>query len=334
MSAPATVVVVPRERFSFAERSLASVLRETPPETPLVYVDGGSPPRVRDAIRALLAPRRAELIRSERYLSPNEARNLGYARVRTPYAVFIDNDVLASPGWLGRLVACAAETGADVVGPLYLIGSPARGAIHMAGGEARIVERDGVRALHEAHRLCGKRLPDVAASLRRGPCELVEFHCMLVRREAMERCGPFDERLLSTHEHVDFCLAVRAGGGSVWFEPASVVAYVPPPPFRRGDRRFYLLRWSRRWNWESVRHFARKWNLDDRDEALRPQLGFVEMHRKAALGRFVKWATRPFGRRYDNWIANGLDRGLELLVTRRDLRAFDAARSAGGAEKA
>src|SRR5262249_24309080 len=42
-----TIVVVPRERFSFARASLEALYRHTDPPFHLVYVDGGSPRRVR-----------------------------------------------------------------------------------------------------------------------------------------------------------------------------------------------------------------------------------------------------------------------------------------------
>src|SRR5207249_8335576 len=59
--------------------------------------------------------------KTERHLVPNEARNIGLRRVRTRYVVFIDNDAVPAPGWLERMVECAEETGAWVVGPLYLV---------------------------------------------------------------------------------------------------------------------------------------------------------------------------------------------------------------------
>jgi GT2 family glycosyltransferase len=40
------------------------------------------------------------------------------------YVVFIDNDVLVTPGWLGSLVRRTEETGAWLVGALYCFGEP------------------------------------------------------------------------------------------------------------------------------------------------------------------------------------------------------------------
>jgi GT2 family glycosyltransferase len=81
------------------------------------------PRRLRRFLEARPRERGFRPIRTERYLAPNEARRLGLEEVRTPYVVFIDNDVLVSPGWLGALVRCAEETGAWLVGPVCCFGA-------------------------------------------------------------------------------------------------------------------------------------------------------------------------------------------------------------------
>lgn len=43
--------------------------------------------------------------------------------------------------------------------------------------------------------------------------DFVEFHCVLVRTAAFDSIGPLDEGLLSSREHLDLCLQVRANGG-------------------------------------------------------------------------------------------------------------------------
>lgn len=325
-----TIVVVPRERFSVAELSLRTLLAATPPPFRLVYVDAGSPPPVRRAIEGLSRQRGFELLRHDGFLSPNEARNLGLRAASGRYVVFVDNDVLVSEGWLDALLDCAEQTGGGIVGPLYLHGHPSRGKIHMAGGDARIEERDGRRVLRESHRLSVGRVSEVGPSLRREPTEAAEFHCMLVRRSLFDRIGPLDEGLLSLHEHVDLCLLARQAGASVWFEPRSVVAYVLPPPVRASDLGYYVLRWSRDWNRRSVRRLAAKWRLDEGDEEIGRTLAWADTQRKLALGRVVRRLGRPFGANDDNWVANACDRVLEWLIARPAERRRAALRPARG----
>src|SRR4029450_9630627 len=192
-----TVVVVPREGFGVTSRSLEAIYANTPAPFPLVYVDGGSPSRPRRYLEDEARARGFTLLRTDRYLVPNEARNLGLEHVRTRYVVFIDNDAVPAPGWLGKLVECAETTGAWVVGPLYFIGEPEQQEIHMAAGDAHIEDRPGGRRFVAPHPFAGKHPAELPEHLVRQPCEHVEFHCMLVRTEVFERLGPLDEELKS-----------------------------------------------------------------------------------------------------------------------------------------
>ncbi|MFN9673614.1 MAG: glycosyltransferase family 2 protein, partial [Microcystis sp.] len=88
-----TLVVVPRERFSFTMTSLENIYEMTDIPFKLVYVDGGSPAPIRDYLKKQSQEKGFELIRTEHYLIPNVARNMGLQWVTTPYVVFVDNDV-------------------------------------------------------------------------------------------------------------------------------------------------------------------------------------------------------------------------------------------------
>ncbi|HZG40544.1 MAG TPA: glycosyltransferase [Nodosilinea sp.] len=259
-----TLVVSPRERFSYAQTSLESIYEHTQMPFKLVYVDGNSPKPVADYLAAQAVEKGFELVRVDHFLTPNQARNIGLARVDTPYLVFVDNDVVVSPGWLEALVQCADETGAAIVGPLTCQDEPVHETIHFANGEARIiVDVKGRRRLREKMCRQGQRVAQVAEKLQRTPAELVEFHCMLVRRSVFERLGPLDEGFLNTKEHVDLCLSVAQTDGKIYFEPTSVITYVPGIAWRWADLHLYMLRWSDAWERESLQHLRQKWNLPE-----------------------------------------------------------------------
>ncbi len=306
--ARATIVVVPRERFSFARRSFDAVLACAPDPHRIVYVDGGSPPPVRDRLKAMAREKGFRLLRTEEYLVPNRARNLGARGADTEHVVFIDNDVIPEPGVFDALVRCADETGAWVVGPVYCAGDPRDRIVHVAMGEARIEEDKGRRRFHERHRFVNERLDRIRPQLRRAPCEMVEFHCLLVRRDAVERLGPLDEGLMSALEHVDLCLAVREAGGAVYTEPESVVTYVAPPPFRDGDLPYFLLRWSDAWNRASIARFAEKWRLPADDPRLLAVAAWLRYHRKLAIPRWIRILGKTLGRRRLMRLTDSLDR--------------------------
>ncbi len=278
--AQVTVVVVPRERFSHSIRTLESIYAETRCPFRLVCVDGNSPRKVKRQLERMSADRGFRLIREDRYLSPNEARNLGLGVVSTKYVAFIDNDVLVTPGWLEALLRCAEETGAWVCGPLCLTGPLESGIIHVAGSECSFIEERGRRRFHEAQRHAGRQLSEVLPLLRREPCELVEFHSMLVRTDVFDRFGPLDEGLRSILEHCDLCLTVRTNGGEVFFEPASVMTYVSPPPLAWSDVPYFMLRWGPDWAEASAARFKAKWQLDAEDPGLDAMLTFCSFHRR------------------------------------------------------
>ena len=316
-TADVTIVVTPRERFSMAERSLESIYDQTDYPFKLIYVDGGSPRSVKRSLEEQSRRRGFKLIRADHFLSPNQARNISIPLVETKYVVFVDNDVVVGPGWLRALHRCAEDTGAWLVGPLYCVGPIEDEMIHMAGGEARIVEDDGRRRFREAHLHCGRHLPDVRDRLKRTSCELLEFHCMLARREVFDRIGLLDEGLLSDREHIDLCLEVRKAGGLVIFEPAAVISYLPATSFAWSDLPFYLLRWSDVWNRASLQYFNQKWALPDDPRDI--HYAWLSDHRRLAF----KWLKDPLlrlvGWRVSTWIEQRLE-GLAtaILVARND----------------
>jgi GT2 family glycosyltransferase len=257
-----TIVVVPRERFSYSRESLESIYQFTTLPFKLVYVDGNSPAEVQHYLDTQAQERGFLLIRTDYYLSPNRARNLGLAQVDTQYVVFIDNDVIVAPGWLEALVKCAEETNATVIGPLMCHEQPVHEVIHCAGGQNHIVvDARGRRRLREKMYKQGRTVASSAPKMERTETELCEFHCMFVDRQIFDQLGPFDEAMLNTKEHLDFCMAVIQAGGTVYFEPASLITYVPGPPLKWSDVPFYMLRWSDAWELASLNRMREKWDL-------------------------------------------------------------------------
>lgn len=300
-SSLATVVVVPRERFSIARQSLECLLANTDERVPIIYVDGGGPKSLGDTLAKVKREGGFHIIRRDYFLSPNEARNIGFSPVKTKYAAFIDNDVEMEPGWLETLVRCAEEQDAAVVGPLYLDGNPEDEIIHMAGGKSSVKEVNGVIRMYEEHRHAHVPLKDVDLEACRGPTDVVEFHCLLVARAFLESLGGFDEGFLNTREHVDFCLSVVKAGGGIHMEPATKVTYLigsgparPPPRFSWPDIPFYLLRWSEAWSLSTLAHANAKWGLTEDHRSFID--AWLIPHRRLALMPFRRWVRRCLGK--------------------------------------
>jgi len=262
-----TIIVAPRERFSYTRESLESIYQNTEYPFKLIYVDGNSPSDIRRYLEEQAREKKFQLIRTDYYLSPNRARNLGLRQVNSKYVVFLDNDVIVTPDWLKTLVNCAEETKATVVSPLICQNLPLHSEVHCAGGESGVkVEIKGDITRHKIIEQIykqGRMVEDILPQLQRQKTGLAEFHCMIIRTEIFKQIGVLDEGLMNTKEHVDLCMLVTEAGGSIYLEPESLITYVPGPPLKWTDLHFYMLRWSDAWELCSLKHLRDKWNLTE-----------------------------------------------------------------------
>jgi GT2 family glycosyltransferase len=171
---PASIVIPTRERLSYLEVALSSIAPAAAQAGAemLVVDDAGPTP----AARALAARFGARYEPHPEPLGLNVARNTGVERSDGELVVFVDDDVRASPGWLGALLAAAAANpNVDVfTGPIN---------VRMEG-----------RAPHT----CGREQPPIT-SLDLGERDTDALYAwganMAIRRTALERVGPFDVTL-------------------------------------------------------------------------------------------------------------------------------------------
>lgn len=293
MNQPTTdvsICIVPRERFSCAVDSLNNVISNTAGKYKLVYVDANSPPVIAAQLAAICREHDFTYIREERYMSPNEARNVGLNAIDTTFVACIDNDLFVSPGWLGALLDCARATGAWAVGPVVLEGSEKLSIIHMAGGDLIEDRVDGFNRIRQRHREMFKTLGSVKNELVREPVGSFEFHCVLLRANVFPERRFLDEGLLSHQEHLDVAREIRLAGGEVYFEPKSIVRYDNARKFEDYDREFFELRWGEDWSNRSIEHTRKKWNLGPDDGTLKHLANWTNKHRKLFEKSQTPWA--------------------------------------------
>jgi GT2 family glycosyltransferase len=287
----ATVVVVPRERFSRAVWCLQILYDRTDEPFELVYVDSGGGSHVRRTVANMVNARGHTLVRTRRWVTPQEARNLGAAHVSTRYTVFLDNDVEVTSGWLDALVRCAEQTGCDVVGPWIGLGPLGTGREHHNGGTIAVEDGPAGRRLVEEY--------DRSGALHRRRSTHFEFHCLLVRTDTLRAVGPLDEGLTAL-EHLDLCLGLRERGATGWLEPESVVSYIGALPARLADAPYYLLRWNGPWVHASLSRFAATWRVAASDTTLAVHRRVLTERRRLILrpyryglrDRFGRWSVR------------------------------------------
>ena len=273
-----TIVMTARERYGLTVDAIDGILRHTPGPYRLIYADAQAPDWLRQALAPYQARGELEVLRSDESIWPHVARRNVMREVASEYVVFIDNDVLVAPGWLEAMVRCADETGAAIVGPLYLWGggaTPVR--VHMAGGQLTRHEAEGGCVLEEAHLLANADPGVVAPNLKRQRCDYVEFHCMLVRTALLDGGALLDPDIHCVHEHIDLSLALEARGGT-WLEPAAVVNYQAFAPLAFSDLPLYRARWSVAAAERSIAAFCAKWGVLDDERSFGAVRDFVRGH--------------------------------------------------------
>lgn len=309
------IAFVPREVFSMTRGSLGRLLEKTDGSYRLVCVDGNSPPDVRDYLKDQARELGFTLLRTEEYLSPNQARNIAVkwtqSNANAEYIVFVDNDVLVSDDWFAPLLRCAEETGAGVVAPVYFEHLPECSVIHMFGGRCGI-EKDveGRLTYMEAHDCQHLAVADLEEPLVRTQTQLVEFHVVMARMELFDKIGLLDEGLLCHAEHGDFSMLATQAGYTIWVEPESQVTYVPPKRLQPSDREYFFLRWSDAWTRLNQRQFKKKWNLEHIENDHGRGIEWVRMHRRFGY-HWLKRLRKLFGRKRSRFIIEKIVMPLE-----------------------
>jgi len=286
-----TIVVTQRERLGAMKEALDGLYASTRIQFELIYVVGQISGRRRRWLVSEVAKRNFKLIEAGRPLTPAESRNLGLAEARTEFVVFIENDVMPMEGWLEALIACADETGADVVVPLTCEGRPLHTIVHHVGGAEEQTSADdvpkGAQDYNEVFHLQGQTREQAAARLARRRTQTCEFHCVMARRSVFSHIGPFDPVIVSK-EHLDFSWRLARANFSIWVEPKAVVTFLVPSdndPVRLTDLPYFLLRWSPAWQRRSHDGLKKSWGLKE--------TGFISSRRKLANWRIVEHVVKP-----------------------------------------
>lgn len=238
-SDPETSIVIPVwNRAPFTRRCLEAVARTVDPaQTEVIVVDNGSTDETAALLRQPPLPLR--VVTNTSNLGFARACNQGAHASRGRLLVFLNNDTEPEPGWLEALRASAAEPGVGLVGARLLY--PATRRVQHAGIG---LNPDGVpdhlwrSAAEDDPRVTEPR--DVA---------MVTGACLAVSREVFDQLGGFDEEYRNGVEDVDLCLAARARGLRVRYEPRAVVLHHEGATEGRFDhadanlRRFFA-KWS------------------------------------------------------------------------------------------
>ncbi len=215
---PLVGIVIPC--FNQAELTLdclASLAETTDPALfEVILVDNGSTDATREL--SVMGGPRFTVVRNETNMGFGPACNQGAGMGRTPLVLFLNNDTRLLPGWLEPLLAAMDED--DRLGAVQPKLIYPDGRLNDAGG---LIFAQGQAWVYGK----GQADPDAPPySCRRAP-DYASGACLLVRREAFEAVGGFDDRYAPAYyEDVDLSFAMRTEGWRVMYEPTSTVIHL------------------------------------------------------------------------------------------------------------
>jgi len=208
-----TIAMVPRDIFAWSNKVLDRLIDTTSDGVRIIVFDTGASGCPREYMEKRCKEADVTLLRSRGIATSSQARNKAIELVGTKYVAFVDNDTLVSDGWLEPLVKCAEDTGAWAVGPIICERLPEGTWLHGYDDELEIRESpDGERYYHDFHYNAHVKLADIRGKLKRMETPIVEFHAQLVRMDAYNELGGYDENIVNMYDYGDFLLRVQAHG--------------------------------------------------------------------------------------------------------------------------
>lgn len=184
-----------------------------------------------------------QIIRNSENLGFAKGCNQGARAAKGRYLVFLNNDTLPLEGWLQAMVEeVEHHPEVAVVGSKLLFED---GSIQHAGVAFS-------RIFFTPYHLYRKAHADLPAVNYRREFQCVTGACMLIRREAFEKVGGFDEGYRNSFEDVDLCIKVGEEGWKIVYQPKSVVYHLESQTQGRKahdqeNARRFLQRWAHKW---------------------------------------------------------------------------------------
>ena len=213
-----SIIIVSFNARTDLEGCLAS-LRAAPPAVSheIVVVDNASTDGSADVARAFPG---VHLIASPANDGFAVANNLGIRASSGRALLLLNSDTLVPAGAIDALVReLDRHPETTVVGPRLVDGSgrPELSFGRMITPANEIRQKRLVQGNAAGDPAIVRKVESMTKT-RQWP-DWVSGACLLVRREAAEAAGLFDERYFMYTEDVDFCAAIRARGGRVLFTP-------------------------------------------------------------------------------------------------------------------
>jgi GT2 family glycosyltransferase len=211
------VVILHHDRWPGVLATIESTIANGVEPESIVVVDNASPS---DALAALRrADPRVDVIALPRNDGYAAGMNAGLRRWPDRDVLLLTHDCVLEPGALPELRAPLADPTVGMAGPLLCLRSDPD-VVWSAGGTY-----DGRRITHRRFRTPRSALPEATT----GAVDWLDGACLLLRRDAIDTVGTFDERYFLYFEETDLAFRVRRAGYRVVCNRRAVAEQEPSP---------------------------------------------------------------------------------------------------------
>ena len=246
-----SIIVLTFNQLEYTKKCVDSIFACTQTPIELILVDNGSSDDTVGYLRQVQkewrrANIRVKVVENKKNLGFAAGNNRGLAQADGDYIVLLNNDVVVTPGWLEKMIACVNRIPlAGIVGPMtnYVAGEQ---LVPSVGYDPLLLENlnefsSAFYARHQKETKCVLRV--------------VGF-CMLIKRAVIEKIGGLDERYgLGNFEDDDFSLRARLAGFQSWIAGDCFVHHFGSRTFR-GEGIAYNETIKKNWQL-----FKQKWQM-------------------------------------------------------------------------
>lgn len=230
---PIAVIVVTYESADSVGRTLPALAAQLAEDDQLLVVDNASGDGTADRVRE--AAPRAQLLEQHRNLGFAGACNVGAAASEAPLLLFLNPDAEPAAGCVDALRRAAGDRPAW--GAWQALVTMRRGReINSSGGVIHFLGMGWAGSCGDPAEVAPDGLSEVS---------FASGAALVVRRDAWERVGGFDDRYFMYCEDLDLGLRMWLGGYGVGVVPAARVEH--DYEFAKGGRKWMLLERNRWW---------------------------------------------------------------------------------------
>jgi GT2 family glycosyltransferase len=207
------IIICVHNALDDVRRCLASVLRCTLPPYNIILIDDGSDPPTQEFLVQFAVTHRAMVIRHDTSRGYTKAANAGLRAGGAPMAALLNSDTEVTEGWLDRLFdLLARRPEAAAAGPLSNTASWQSVPRLMEGEDWAANDLEPGCTVGDMARMIAE-----GANRRGIAIGFLNGFCLLLRREALDAVGLFDEEVFGEGfgEENDLCIRLRQAGWSL-----------------------------------------------------------------------------------------------------------------------